>query len=170
MQGGRGAWVVVTVAALTIGAFACRFLPGKTMSWTSTIETEFPIDVGEDRELGYWHFNDDFQLSPGAVSLKLNYKATQAQGPTSPTGLTWRLRVFDPTFKTVKFQYDLDTTGKMKQQGCCAYRISFKGSDKGFAGWNATAGDSLSWSVVPQGGTLPSGVDLGIKYAYTPRF
>lgn len=168
MQRGRGSWMMVVVVGL-LAAGACRFVPGKPLSWTSTIETQFPIETGEDREIGYWHFDDAFEINPGKVSLKLNYRADQAQGALSPTGITWRLRVFDPSFQTTKFQYDLNTTGKMKQLGCCAYRVSFKGSDPAFAGWNIAAGDSISWSIVPQGGTLPSGVDMGIKYVYTPN-
>jgi hypothetical protein len=34
---------------------------------------------------------------------------------------------------------------------------------------NVDAGDNLVWSVLPHGGTLPSGVALGINYVYTPR-
>ena len=149
-------------------AIGCQFEPGKKVTWTSTIDTQFGIAAGEDRRIGYWHFDDAFELNPGAVSLKLNYRADQAAGPLTPSTLTWRLSVYDSTLKTVKFQYDLDTAGKMKQSGCCAYKVSFKGGDD-FPGWNVAAGDNLVWSIAPQGGSLPSGVALGIRYAYTPR-
>lgn len=158
--------IMGTAAMLAIG---CRFEPGKKFSWSSTIETQFDIFAGEDRQIGYYHFNDPFELDSGKVSLKLGYRADQSQGPSTPTGLTWRLRLYDSTFTTMKFQYDLNAAGKMKQSGCCAYKVSFKGSDAGFTGWNVAAGDNLLWSVIPSGGTLPTGVSLGIRYSYTPN-
>jgi hypothetical protein len=162
----RTTWTLAVVAVVTLG-LGCELAPGKPFSWRSTINTQFPIGDGEDREIGYWHFADPFEFRPGAVSLKMSYRADQTQGPTSPDGLAFRFRVYDPSFTNVKFQYDLDTAGKMKQKGCCAYNVSFKGKDGAFPGWNVEGGDNLVWSVVPTGGTLPSGVGLGINYVYT---
>jgi hypothetical protein len=161
-------WVAGVAAAVAMLGLGCKFEPGKKFSWTSTIDTQFSIPDGKDRQIGYYHFNDPFEVNPGSVSLKLGYRADQAAGPLTPSTLTWRLSLYDSTFTTMKFQYDLSTTGKMKQSGCCAYKVSFKGSDD-FPGWNVAAGDNLLWSIVPQGGTLPSGVALGIKYTYTPN-
>jgi hypothetical protein len=167
---GRTTWkrvAGVVVVALVV-AFGCKFEPGKKVTWTSTIDTQFSIGDGEDRAIGYYHFNDAFEVNPGSVSLKLGYRANQTEGPSTPTNLTWRFSVYDSTFATMKFQYDLPVTGKMKQKGCCAYNVSFKGNAD-FPGWNVDAGDNLQWSVLPQGGFLPSGIALGIKYAYTPH-
>ena len=165
-----GRWRTIVVAAIVgMLVLGCKFEPGKRVTWTSTVDTQFSIGDGEDRPIGYWHFEDAFEVNPGSVALKLNYRADRTIAPSSPTGLTWRLSVYDPTFQTMKFQYDLDTTGKMKQSGCCNYKVSFKGSDGAFPGWNVDAGDNLVWSVLPHGGTLPSGVALGINYVYTPR-
>ena len=164
-----GMWMIGAAAAVGVLTTSCQFESGKRVTWTSTIDTQFSITSGEDREIGHWHFDDPFEVNPGSVSLKLNYRANQAQGPLTASTLTWRLRVYDSTFSTMKFQYDLDTTGKMKQMGCCAYKVAFKGSDASFPGWNMAASDNLVWSVVPLGGTLPSGVALGIRYAYVAR-
>lgn len=160
----RGTMLVAMAAALM--GLGCEITPGKSFTWRSTINTQFNVGDGEDRELGYWHFADSFEFNPGRVSLKLGYRADQSQGPSTPSALTWRFRVYDPTFTNLKFTYDFDTVGKMKQRGCCSYAVSFKGRDDGFPGWNADAGDNLVWSVQPSGGMLPTGVGLSVNYVY----
>ena len=105
-------WTFGAMAVAGLLAIGCQFEPGKKVTWTSTIDTQFGIAAGEDRRIGYSHFDDAFELNPGAVSLKLNHRADQAAGPLTPSTLTWRLSVYDSTLKTVKFQYDLDTAGR----------------------------------------------------------
>lgn len=157
------------VVAIGAFGFGCRFEPGKPFSWSSTIRTQFAIGDGEDRQIGYYHFNDPFELSSGDVSLRMNYKADQAAGPLTPSALTLRLSLYDSTFSTMRFQYDLRTEGKMKQAGCCAYKVSFKGKDDGFSAWNVAAGDNLVWSVAPEGGILPNDVAIALRYTYKPN-
>ena len=78
--------VAAMVGVVLAAALGCQFEPGKKVSWTSTIDTQFSIGDGEDRQIGYYHFNDAFEVNPGAVSLKLGYRADVAREVTSPAG------------------------------------------------------------------------------------
>lgn len=159
--------VLVLIGALVL-PLGCKLDAGKKFTWSSTIDTEYDIGDGEDRQVGYWHFDDPFELTPGNVALKFNYRVNQAGSALAPDTLGLHFRVYDSTFSQMKFEYQIDTAGKMKQAGCCAYKLSFKGADD-FPGWNISAGDNLTWSVLPKGGSLPTGTSLGINYVYTTR-
>jgi hypothetical protein len=160
-------YAALAAAVVALGV-ACRFTPGKPYSWRSSIDTEFDIDDGADRQVGLWQFQDPFELSSGKVALKFSYHIPKSDAGFVPNTFTWHLRLYDETLTTMKFQYDLSTTGKMKPGGG-GYKVSFKGKDSGFTGWNVSPHDNLVWSLEPQGGSLRSGTSLGIQYTYWPK-
>ena len=146
---------------------ACRFEPGKPFTWTSTVETEFQINAGEEHALGAWQVADPFELGPGTTSLKFKYRVPSSEMALIPPDLTWKLRVYDQTFSTMRFEYSLDLPGKMKPTGGgSAYNLTYQVKKQSFPGWNLNQYDNVVYLLQPSGGAITSGKQIFGQYVY----
>lgn len=166
----RSRWSVPMVAAvlgLAVLLPSCDFAPGKPFTWKSTIDTEFDIPGDADRPIGAYQFYDPFELHPGTVGLKLTTRVSKAQIGSMPQSLQWTWNHYDPTKTTILDTYSLTAPLKMRPAGG-GYGVSYTLKPQTFPGFTLGQDDYLQMNLKPIGGSLPTGLRLGVSYAYHP--
>ncbi len=166
----RSRWsslVVAAVIGLAILLPSCRLTPGKPFTWKSSIDTEFDIPVDTDFAVGAYQFNEAFDLLPGKVGGKFSTHVSKAQVGSLPQSLTWTWNHYDPTRTNLLDTYSMTANLKMRPAGV-DYAISYTYKPTLFQGSSFGQNDYLQMNVKPSGGFLPTGLHLGVSYAYHP--
>lgn len=166
----RFRWSVPMVAAvLGLGLLlvSCDFTPGKPFTWRASIDTQFDIPVDTDRPIGAYQFYDPFELGPGKVGAKFTTRVSKAQIGSMPQSLQWTWNLYDPTKTTILDSYSMTANLKMRPAGG-GYGVSYVYKPQTFPGFTIGQDDYLQMNLKPIGGSLPTGLHLGVSYSYHP--
>lgn len=154
-------WVT---AGLLLVVAGCDFERGKKLTYAGTINTEQSIADAQDFVYGAYQFGTAFQVPPGGIKASFATHVSRTQVTTLPRTLTWTIVQTDQQ-GTPRTSYQIPFMLKMHPAGG-GYAVTYLAKEKSIPAFTLQQYDLFQMHLQPQGGTLPTGLKLGVKLAY----